>query len=73
LRRQGMKNILTRYETTSTQNISGHVLMTSLMRTTQEPNHIAKLNAQAKKFLSQDLRTCQKQFCKAIDNYVKHF
>jgi hypothetical protein len=42
-------------------------------QTTQEPNHIAKLNAQAKKILNeQDLTNLKKsQFCKAIDNYVK--
>ncbi|MEG1317330.1 MAG: hypothetical protein RSC86_08130, partial [Oscillospiraceae bacterium] len=40
---------------------------------TQEPNHIAKLNAQAKKILNeQDLTNLTKsQFCKVIDNYVK--
>lgn len=41
-----------------------------LMRTTQEPNHIAKLNAQAKKIMDaeslQDLT--KKQFCKFIDD-----
>ena len=44
-----------------------------LMRTTQEPNHIVKLNKQAKKILSsQELETLpKKQFCKAIDNYVQ--
>uniref|UniRef100_UPI00148F0466 mobilization protein n=1 Tax=Acinetobacter brisouii TaxID=396323 RepID=UPI00148F0466 len=44
-----------------------------LMRTTQEPNHIAKLNKQAKNILSSDeLETLtKKQFCSAIDNYVK--
>jgi len=44
-----------------------------LMQTTQEPNHIAKLNAQAKKILNeQDLTNLTKsQFCKVIDNYVK--
>lgn len=44
-----------------------------LMQTTQEPNHIAKLNAQAKKNLNeQDLTNLTKsQFCKVIDNYVK--
>ncbi|MDG9950904.1 mobilization protein, partial [Acinetobacter ursingii] len=44
-----------------------------LMQTTQEPNHIAKLNKQAKKILSsQELETLpKKQFCKAIDNYVQ--
>ncbi|MEG1317287.1 MAG: hypothetical protein RSC86_07910, partial [Oscillospiraceae bacterium] len=44
-----------------------------LMRTTQEPNHIAKLNAQAKNILSsQELENLpKKQFCKAIDNYVQ--
>lgn len=44
-----------------------------LMRTTQEPNHIAKLNAQAKKILNeQDFTNLTKsQFCKIIDNYVK--
>jgi hypothetical protein len=44
-----------------------------LMRTTQEPNHIAKLNAQAKKFLMPRLRTCQKTVLQGDDNYVKHF
>lgn len=44
-----------------------------LMQTTQEPNHIAKLNKQAKNILtSQELETLpKKQFCKAIDNYVR--
>ena len=44
-----------------------------LMQTTQEPNHIAKLNAQAKNiFTKQDLETLTKtQFCKLTDNYVK--
>lgn len=44
-----------------------------LMQTTQEPNHIAKLNAQAKNILtSQDLETLtKKQFFKTVDNYVK--
>jgi hypothetical protein len=44
-----------------------------LMQTTQEPNYVAKLNAQAKKILSsQELETLpKKQFCKAIDNYVQ--
>ena len=44
-----------------------------LMHTTQEPNHIAKLNAQAKNILtSQDLETLtKKQFCKTVDNYVQ--
>uniref|UniRef100_UPI0015D0DA42 relaxase/mobilization nuclease domain-containing protein n=1 Tax=Acinetobacter sp. YH16049 TaxID=2601188 RepID=UPI0015D0DA42 len=44
-----------------------------LMHTTQEPNHVAKLNAQAKKILSsKELETLpKKQFYKAIDNYVK--
>ncbi|EZQ01166.1 relaxase/mobilization nuclease domain-containing protein [Acinetobacter sp. Ver3] len=44
-----------------------------LMHTTQEPNHIAKLNAQAKKILSsQELEALsKKQFYKAIDNYVR--
>ena len=43
------------------------------MHTTQEPNHIAKLNAQAKNILtSQDLETLtKKQFCKTVDNYVQ--
>ena len=42
-------------------------------QTTQEPNYVAKLNAQAKKILNeQDLTNLKKsQFCKAIDNYVK--
>jgi len=44
-----------------------------LMHTTQEPNHIAKLNAQAKNILtSQDTETLtKKQFCKTVDNYVQ--
>ena len=44
-----------------------------LMQTTQEPNHIAKLNKQAKKILlNQDIETLTKnQFCKAFDNYVQ--
>ena len=44
-----------------------------LMRATQEPNHIAKLNKQAKKILlNQDIETLTKnQFCKAFDNYVR--
>ena len=44
-----------------------------LMQTTQEPNYIAKLNAQAKNILiSQDLETLtKKQFCKTVDNYVQ--
>jgi hypothetical protein len=44
-----------------------------LTQTTQEPNHIAKLNKQAKNILSSDeLETLtKKQFCSAIDNYVK--
>lgn len=44
-----------------------------LMQTTQEPNHIAKLNAQAKNiFTSEDLETLTKtQFSKVTDNYVK--
>ena len=44
-----------------------------LMQTTQEPNHIAKLNAQAKKILSsQELENLpKKQFCQAMDNYVR--
>jgi len=44
-----------------------------LMHTTQEPNHITKLNAQAKNILtSQDLETLtKKQFCKTVDNYVQ--
>ncbi|MDQ8943790.1 mobilization protein [Acinetobacter soli] len=44
-----------------------------LMRTTQEPNHIAKLNAQAKKILlNQNIETLTKnQFCKAFDNYAR--
>ena len=44
-----------------------------LMRTTQEPNHIVKLNAQAKKILSsQELENLpKKQFCQAMDNYVQ--
>ena len=42
--------------------------------TTQEPNHIAKLNKQAKNILShQEIETLpKKQFCKAVDNYVKN-
>jgi len=44
-----------------------------LMRTTQEPNHIVKLNKQAKKILlNQNIETLTKnQFCKAFDNYVR--
>ncbi|MEQ1351947.1 hypothetical protein ABLU18_14325 [Acinetobacter junii] len=44
-----------------------------LMRTTQEPNHIVKLNKQAKKILSsQELENLpKKQFCQAMDNYVQ--
>lgn len=44
-----------------------------LMQTTQEPNHIAKLNAQAKNILSsQELENLpKKQFCQAMDNYVR--
>ena len=44
-----------------------------LMQTTQEPNYVAKLNAQAKNiFSSQELETLtKKQFCKTVDNYVK--
>lgn len=44
-----------------------------LMRTTQEPNHIVKLNAQAKNILSsQELENLpKKQFCQAMDNYVQ--
>lgn len=44
-----------------------------LMQTTQEPNHIAKLNKHAKSILSsQELETLRrKQFCKAMDNYVQ--
>ena len=44
-----------------------------LMQTTQEPNHIAKLNAQAKNILSsQELESLpKKQFCSVVDNYVK--
>ena len=43
------------------------------MQTTQEPNYVAKLNAQAKNiFSSQELETLtKKQFCKTVDNYVK--
>ena len=42
-------------------------------QTTQEPNHVAKLNAQAKKILaSEELKTLRKkQFCKTVDNLVK--
>ena len=44
-----------------------------LMQTTQEPNYVAKLNAQAKNiFSSQELETLtKKQFCKTVDNYVQ--
>jgi hypothetical protein len=44
-----------------------------LMQTTQEPNHIAKLNKHAENILSsQDIENLtKKQFCKAIDNYVQ--
>lgn len=42
-------------------------------QTTQEPNHVAKLNVQASKILSnQDIENLpKKQFCKAFDNYVR--
>jgi hypothetical protein len=41
-------------------------------QTTQEPNHVAKLNAQAKKMASEELKTLtKKQFCKTVDNHVK--
>ena len=41
-------------------------------QTTQEPNHVAKLNAQAKKMASEELKTLRKkQFCKTVDNLVK--
>ena len=41
-------------------------------QTTQEPNHVAKLNAQAQKMASEELKTLtKKQFCKTVDNYVK--
>jgi hypothetical protein len=41
-------------------------------QTTQEPNHVAKLNKQAKKILlNQNIETLTKnQFCKAVDNWV---
>ncbi|MND42250.1 DNA relaxase MbeA [compost metagenome] len=41
-------------------------------QTTQEPNHVAKLNVQASKILSnQDIENLpKKQFCKAVDNWV---
>lgn len=44
-----------------------------LMQTTQEPNHVAKINAQAKKYiLSEDLKALiANQFRKTIDNYIK--
>lgn len=44
-----------------------------LMQTTQEPNHVAKINAQAKKYiLSKDLKALiANQFRKTIDNYIK--
>lgn len=44
-----------------------------LMQTTQEPNHVAKINAQAKKYiLSEDLKALiAKQLRKTIDNYIK--
>lgn len=44
-----------------------------LTATTQQPNHIQKLNAQAKKILDQNrLEQLKKnQFCTVIDNYVK--
>lgn len=44
-----------------------------LMQTTQEPNYVAKLNAQAKNILtSQDFENLtKKQFCKTVDNYVQ--
>lgn len=44
----------------------------SWTQTTQEPNHVAKLNAQAKKMASEELKTLtKKQFCKTVDNLVK--
>ncbi|MDY6511473.1 relaxase/mobilization nuclease domain-containing protein [Acinetobacter faecalis] len=44
-----------------------------LMQTTQEPNYVAKLNAQAKEhMLSEDLTVLMpKQFRKTIDNHIK--
>lgn len=44
-----------------------------LMQTTQEPNYVAKLNAQAKEhMLSEDLTALMpKQFRKTIDNHIK--
>lgn len=44
-----------------------------LMQTTQEPNYVTKLNAQAKKILSsQEFEILpKKQFCQAMDNYVR--
>ncbi|SDC20803.1 mobilization protein [Acinetobacter boissieri] len=44
-----------------------------LLQTTQEPNHIAKLNKNAEKILSsEELESLpKKQFCKLIDNHVK--
>ena len=41
-------------------------------QTTQEPNHVAKLNVQASKILSnQGIENLpKKQFCKAVDNWV---
>jgi hypothetical protein len=46
-----------------------------LMKTTQEPNYVAKLNAQAKNiFTGQDLEALtKKQFGKLVDNYVQTF
>jgi len=44
-----------------------------LMQTTQEPNHVAKLNAQAEKLYAREdvIALTKNQFCKTIDNHVK--
>lgn len=44
-----------------------------LMQTTQEPNHVAKINAQAEKLYAREdfIALTKKQFCKTIDNHVK--
>ncbi|MCU4622597.1 mobilization protein [Acinetobacter radioresistens] len=44
-----------------------------LMQTTQEPNHVAKINAQAEKLYAREdfIALIKKQFCKTIDNHVK--
>ena len=44
-----------------------------LMQTTQELNHVAKINAQAEKLYAREdfIALTKKQFCKTIDNHVK--